>query len=279
MVTIGITGPNGRLGSELVANWGGERIDKDLNLLTPEDVNKFDVIINCAGFTHVDQCETPEGLKNALRSNMWGVDNLRHRFQGKLIHISTDYIFSGNKGPYIERNTKFNPVNAYGWSKWSGEVVLLTPRYESLNKNTVIVRTTGLYGGVGGRPDFVRDIRTTLEKLDGHLLVTNELHGNQTYIPHLAEALIKLAEMNVDSRIIHIGSAEVISRYDFALMVANIFGLDTELITPCGNKDVPGWVAARPTMAGLKIALAKRLRIPIYTILDGLKAWKEQYHD
>jgi dTDP-4-dehydrorhamnose reductase len=75
---------------------------------------------------------------------------------------------------------------------------------------------------------------------------------------------------------LHIGSKEVISRYEFAVMIANVFGFDSKLLIPVKNREVPGWVAPRPVKGGLKVTLAEKSKIPIYRILDGLKDYRDK---
>jgi dTDP-4-dehydrorhamnose reductase len=275
MTRISVTGPNGRLGSQLIL-MGGTPLECDLT--DEEDVAmalamvKPDVIINCAAYTKVDSCETDEGWKKAVAVNLRGVDRLRRLYSGRLIHISTDYIFNGKNGPYAETYKEYDPVNMYGSSKLGGEIALLNP--EDKTKETCIVRTTGLYGATMSKDDVANLVIDRLSE-GRYLTMTNELIGNQTYIPHLAEALMKLAGMEWTHKIVHIGSEEVLNRYEFALMVASVFGIDKSLISYCRNKDVLGWIAPRPKKGGLKTNLAKRLRLPIYTVLDGIRRLRD----
>ena len=274
MTIIGITGFDGRLGSELV-RMGCEPLNCDIT--NHEEIElailhkKPDVIINCAAFTSVDGCEDNKTYQQALAVNTWGVGHLRDIFQGKLIHISSDYIFSGKDGPYAETYTKIDPVNGYGYSKVGAEVILQTHN----NPDTMIVRTTGLYGGCSGQHDFAKLVLSHLRE-GKELQVTNSLRGNQTYVPHLAEALIVCANTSGLPKVLHIASKEVITRYEFAVMIANVFGYDSTLVVPVKNREVPGWVAPRPVKGGLKVNLAEKNKVPIYKILDGLKDYKER---
>lgn len=275
---ISLTGHKGRLGSELVRSGCiplTGKSDDELDVTNPSELKmgidalQPDVIINCAAFTNVDGCEKAEGFEKARKINFWGVENLKKSFDGRIIHISTDYVFDGKTGPYKELQEYNIPVNSYGYSKWAGEIVLLSPhRYGDL-----LIRTTGLYGR-SGHHDFVSMVKKTL-RIGRPLKVSRNLHGNQTYIPHLVEALLYIAERPAEFsgvRILNVASEEVITRYEFALMVASVFGLDKDLLIPVTNKQVPGWEADRPTRAGLKVTSAKRMKVPIYSILDGLRA-------
>lgn len=120
MTRIAVTGRLGRLGSELVRrgcmpiqanilDW--QALRKELDDLNP------DVVINCAAYTDVDGCENAP--RKAAEVNTYGVYILAQAFTGKLIHISTDYIFDGRNGPYTEQDTP-NPISIYGWSKLGG---------------------------------------------------------------------------------------------------------------------------------------------------------------
>jgi len=275
---IAVTGYTGRLGSELVKA-GCVPLDCDI---TNEDavadnvVNlNPDVVINCASYTDVDSCEShPIGQHRALLTNFYGAERLRSNFGGLLIHLSTDYVFSGKNGPYKETDRKKEiPINFYGWSKLGAEIVLQTHS----NQNTIIVRTTGLYGSSYKRDDFVsfllNQLTTTTE---GTIAIAKNVVGNQTYVPHLVTALMELCrrydanemQNNMFHQIIHIASSDIVNRYEFALMIASVFGHDPRRIVPTTKKF---GVADRPSKGGLKVDLAKKLGLPIYSILDGLK--------
>lgn len=277
---IAVTGYKGRLGSELVRlgcmPLMRDSDEEELDITDKEQLKdvldslKPEVVINCAAFTDVDACISPKTFESATQVNMRGVESLLDAFPGRIIHISTDYVFDGNRGPYDENRGYNHPVNDYGWTKWGAEVLFLTP----CRPGNLLVRTTGLYGGSSNRHDFSTLVINTLSKGDP-LGVSKELRGNQTYVPHLASALIFLANhpLKISSYpILHVASKEVISRYEFALMIASYFKLDKNLINPVLNSQVPGWVAKRPTKAGLKVKLAERLGVPIYSIKQGLEA-------
>lgn len=274
---IVVAGELGRLGSELVQQgckpFGCDDISKQDKVTQCFDDTKPDVLINCAGFNLVDSAENGNTYeKFVIPANVTGPIRLAWECGDRnipFIHISSDYIFGDNRGPYLE--TLFDvdkhtfPQGSYAISKLSAEMVL--QEFTSVT----IVRTTGLYGT--RKDDFVGHVIRELS--DNHPVdVTKELHGNQTYIPHLAEALIKLAQVESLPKLIHLASREVVTRYEFALMIASVFGYDKMLINPVKNSQIPNWVAPRPTKAGLKIKLADKLGLPIYTIIEGLQELK-----
>ena len=276
---IGIIGHKGRLGSQLV-QMGCEplpiRIEKDMKPIDFPIENS--VIINCAALTGVDRCQTDdEYYHEAIETNGFGVRYLAESYKGEIIHISTDYVFRGTRGAYkeiqfSETPDKDLPTNGMGYG-----ITKLLGEYEAGAYDHVkIVRTTGLYGGRNGG-DFLRTLLENYELDIPSIPVTKELHGNQTYIPHLADALMCYAEMKDRPKILHIGSKEVISRYEFALMIASVFDLDKKRLKPCKNSEVPGWVAERPKKGGMKVDLAIKLGLPIYTILEGIEEAKRQF--
>ena len=271
---IYVTGGKGRLGSELV-RLGCipiecdvryvESVQESLSVTTPKDI-----LIHCAAYTNVDEAETKDGQELALKVNIRGTDHVRYFHKGRMVLISTDYVFSGKRGPYKENSKVDSPVNAYGWTKWGSETVFSTPFHEG----DTIVRTTGLYGGPSGKHDFTKLVIDSLR--DGkELQITKSLIGNQTYVPHLAEALVVLAILAKPPRILNLGSKDIISRYEFALMIASIFDLDKELLRPVVGVD--GWVAKRPTKGGLRTGLAEKLGLPIYTVKEGLKHYAQHH--
>lgn len=279
-MNVAVTGENGRLGSELLS-WGcvplgcadisnKAELERCLERVCPN------IVINCAADTHVDQAEDIEYFRSHVSpANVVGVMNLANlceQSKTKLIQISTDYIFGGKFGPYAETQVFPEetdiPKGNYAISKCAAEAVLMA------YSNYVIVRTTGLYGKLGN--DFVGMILDKLKHKE-EVKVTKNLHGNQTYIPHLAQALMALVQCPVQTgHHIHIASKDILTRYEFALMIANVFGYDPSLIIPTNSNKVPGWVAPRPVHGGLKIERALDLKLPIYTIAEGLKALKDE---
>lgn len=274
---ICVTGFKGRLGSQLIHSGCFPlecNVTSGMEIRKAIEKEKPDVIINCAAITDVDKCEDMVFYrKEVLPVNFRGATNIRDVFDGMLIQISTDYVFDCTEGPYNENYKDLKPFNNYGFSKFGAEAGLC-PWIKS-REQTFIVRTTGLYGGVSGKNDFVSTVLLYLRRKEP-IKVTSQLYGNQTYIPHLAEALIKLAGVEEKGQhILHIASEEVITRYEFAMRIAEKFELDSSCIIPCMNKDVPGWIAERPTLGGLKVDKAKRYGLPIYTINQGLDELKK----
>lgn len=282
---IGITGPNGRLGSALVRS-GCIPLNSDI--LATSELNDeikqqgIEVVINCAAFTQVDRCEDERTFQQvAIPVNALGayrVYQVCHPLDIPLVHISSDYVFGGRFGPYTERDPireNDPPVNNYGLTKLGAEAMLL-----SLPGDVYIVRTTGLYSGLPVMADFLTLVLARLT-VGQTIDVTGNLYGNQTYVPHLVDGLlsmIRCIETSSVPKVLHIASREVVTRYEFARMIADQWGLDRKLIQEVTSQQIPSWIATRPEMGGLVTQTAIDVGIPIYKISEGLQHAHENWN-
>jgi dTDP-4-dehydrorhamnose reductase len=201
------------------------------------------VIINAAGATNVDWCE--QHRDEAWKVNVVGVENLieaARRVGAHLIHISTDYVFDGKRGPYSEEDTP-SPLSYYGKSKLASENSL-----RIANIPYTIIRTIVLYGnGVGVKENFPLWV---LKNLRSHATIrcADDQISNPTHINDLTYAVIKAYELNRNG-VYHVCGAERISRYDFAVKTAEVFGLDSGLIQKVQTSDLHQ-IAQRPLVTG-----------------------------
>jgi dTDP-4-dehydrorhamnose reductase len=180
----------------------------------------FDYCINCAAYTNVEQAEkTPE---IAYEVNAKGVQNLAiacNQNKVTLIHISTDYVFDGEKGsPYTVDDIP-NPINEYGRSKLKGEEFIA----QTLDAY-FIVRTSWLYHKNYGK-NFYRTILEKAKKGE-ELQITDREIGCPTNAVHLAEFLLELVdEENPHYGIYHFTDGKAITWFDFALNILEENGL------------------------------------------------------
>lgn len=163
-------------------------------------------IINCAAFTRVDDAEKEQEL--AYRVNARGpgyLGSLACKYQAKIIHISTDYVFPGNgERPYQETDST-EPQNVYGKTKWEGECNL---RQE--NPEACIIRTSWLYGKHG--KNFISSLMQLL-KTQPELNVVEDQRGRPTYFKDLAEVILELID---HAGIFHFANEGAASRYEIA---------------------------------------------------------------
>ncbi len=203
-----------------------------------------DFIINAAAYTNVDKSETDR--ETAWKVNVKAVEYIAESariLDSHIIHISSDYIFDGENGPYLE-NAVPNPIGYYGRTKLASENVLKLYAV----KNTII-RTNVLYGPTHfGRPDFVKWVIDSLKNNSQIRIVTDQIN-NPTFIDDLVQVIINIIENNKEG-IYNIGGPDFLSRFDFTIKIADYFNLDKNLITPILTKDL-NQPARRPLKSGL----------------------------
>ncbi|MDN3664927.1 dTDP-4-dehydrorhamnose reductase [Algibacter miyuki] len=218
-----VTGAGGQLGKTIAERFteNTNNLDfifatsKDLDITKKQDVldffrkNNFDYCINCAAYTNVEQAEKTPMI--AFEVNAEGVKNIAEACKETnsiLIHVSTDYVFDGEKTtPYIVTDEP-NPINEYGKSKLKGENYIK----ETLEKY-FIVRTSWLYSKKYGKNFY----KTILEKskTEQELSIIDSQTGCPTNTVNLADYLFKLIQNN-HFGIHHFTDKKAMTWYDFA---------------------------------------------------------------
>lgn len=197
-----------------------------------EVIFKFspEIILHCAAYTNVDGAEKAKEL--AYKINCVGTRNVAEaagKIDAKLVYISTDFVFNGNKKlPYTEDDTPL-PINTYGWSKLEGEKAV-----KESSCKFVIIRTAWLYGPNG--KNFVDTIIELAQK-DQPLKVVNDQKGCPTYTMDLAEAIGVLLE-NGSTGIFHIVNSDSCTWYEFAKQIIMYAGINKEVV-PITSAELP----------------------------------------
>jgi dTDP-4-dehydrorhamnose reductase len=227
--------------------------------------HKPDVIISCAAFTNVDGCETSRDA--AFKVNALGARNLAMAAEAhgaKLIHVSTDYVFSGkeNNGIPLDETALPAPVSAYGATKLLGEeyVKTLCSRY-------FIVRTAWLYGYVG--KNFVKTIRNAAQKFGAVEVVSDQL-GNPTNAEDLAYHLLLLSDTE-EYGLYHCTGEGVCSWYDFTCEILRLAGVDAT-VTPCTSAE---YKAKHPASTNRPAWSALENRMLACTVGNHMRPWQE----
>jgi dTDP-4-dehydrorhamnose reductase len=293
--TVFITGSNGLLGQavttlltretnyELVLSSVedkssieyGHKYEK-MDITNKDDVKKIiayyepQVIINCAAYTEVDKCETEREL--CWKINVDGVKNLiiaSKRTNSKIIHYSTDYVFDGKSGPYDEEATP-DPISFYGRSKLASENALTSSGIDH-----AIIRTMVLYGiGNNVKKNFALWLVETLKKNMPVTIVTDQI-GNTTIVDDLAYGTYKIVEKD-KSGIFNIAGKDILSRYDFALKLCEVFGFNKKLVSPILTSEL-SQPAPRPLNSGLLVLKAEsELGINLMDSMESLRLLKVQ---
>lgn len=231
---------------------------------------KPDLVIDTHALHNVDYCEThPE---EAWLVNVDGTRNVAEackKIGCKMVFISTDYVFDGEKLKYSEKD-KPRPLNYYAKTKLIAERVL-----DALDVNYIIARTAVLYGKGGmGKLNFVLWTIQKLRNREKIRIVTDQLN-NPTFADNLAEILFALYEKDAKG-IFHTVGKDCLSRYEFALKIAEIFDLDSKLIQPITTPEL-NQIALRPRRVDLNTEKVKRVTgIEPLGVKEGLEILKEQ---
>ncbi len=206
-------------------------------------------IINCAAMTNVDGCESDR--EQAWRVNVQGVENLVRLckiYDAHLIHFSTDYVFDGLAGPYGEHDTP-NPISYYGRTKLAGENAI---RSESIAYT--ILRVNVLYGATRElKQDFVMWLisRFALGSVSPEkpLTIVDDQYSNPTLIDDIGVVVDKILRTR-KTGLYHLGGADYLNRFEFAKIIAKVYGFDESLILPMKTEEL-NQPAPRPLMGGL----------------------------
>ena len=262
-----ITGSNGQLGSEIKDVKGNydniKLIFKDLPKLDICDFekvsdfitnNNIKAVINCAAYTAVDRAE--EDSETASEVNATGVLNLVKALKsvgGKLIHISTDYVFDGNNStPYVEGNI-VNPIGIYGKTKREGELAVINSDLDG-----IVIRTSWLYSPYGN--NFVKTMMR-LGKEKEELKVIFDQVGTPTYAGDLANVCLEILthqkkRIDENGKVYHFSNEGVASWYDLAIAVLEINNIDCR-VYPIETKEYKS-LAGRPHYTVLNKSKIKR---------------------
>jgi len=254
-----ITGSSGQLGTTLhdllakyyeIVNTTRHGINSDTfnlditNKIMLKEVlyaTKPDLIINLAAMTNVDLCERDPSA--AKRVNFLGVENICNLFDGKIIQISTDYVFDGKMGPYSEDDIT-NPISVYGKTKLLAEKVVLNH-----NDKNIVLRTNVLYSyNLKTNSCFVNwVVRSLKEKRE--INVVNDQYNNPTWTKSISKVIFLCIQKKI-SGLYHWGDGDILNRYQFSLKIAKIFNLDSSLIKSIKTSELSQF-AKRPLKSGL----------------------------
>lgn len=213
---------------------------------------KPDVIIHAAAFTAVDAAERECELAYAI--NAYGTRNLAlaaQQHRAKLLYVSTDYVFDGKKGSYVETDDPV-PLNVYGRSKLLGEKFAAT-----LCEKHYILRTSWLYGAGGN--NFVKKIYAASCR-QSKLSASTENFGSPTYAHDLAH-FIRLLIKTDKYGIYHAAGRGGCSRYEFAEAILKTACVDHVHITPV-TADAFQLSARRPCDTSLDDLAIRRNQLP-----------------
>ena len=285
-MNILVTGANGQLGHEM------QRVAKSsnhnyiftdvavgyekLDITNIEDIrnmvknNNVDIIVNCAAYTNVDKAESDYDTADLINNTAAG--NLATAMKeagGTLIHISTDYVFQGDRNTPCQEDWTTNPLGVYGKTKLAGEAAIATT-----GCNSIIIRTAWLYSQWG--KNFVKTMQSLTATHDTLKVVFDQV-GTPTFAGDLADTIAHIINTGQTNKtgIYHFSNEGVCSWYDFAKMICKLSG-NTCDISPCYSEEFPSPVK-RPHFSVLdkrKIKETFGIKVPYWT--DSLEVCIKQ---
>ena len=232
---------------------------------------KPEVVVHAATLTDVDKCELNREL--AWQINVKGTENIALASKVNdafVLYISTDYVFSGEKGLYDETDSP-NPIDFYGLTKLIAE-----KHVKTIMTDYCIARPSVIYGATpaAGKVNFALWVLNNLKKGEKVRALVDQWNS-----PTLNTSLARMSLEVIEKRltgVFHLSGATRISRYDFAQSVAQTFNVDGSLIVPSLAKDF-SWVAPRPRDSSLNTAKAQQfLKNKPLTIEDALQEMKQE---
>lgn len=292
-----VTGGNGLLGTKMIALLLAEGREPISASLEPEVLNRFlgefpyfqlditdfdavrelmlrthpEAVVHTAAFTAVDACESQKEL--SWRVNVDGSANVARacaEIGARLIHVSTEYVFDGESGPYTEDDTP-HPISHYGLTKLESENAV-----RELCSDWAIGRTTILFGHAPNvRPSFVAWLVDKLSRGERVKIVDDQI-GSPTLADNLAQMLLSILDSGRRDVYNTVGDT-IIDRHAFSVMAARLFCLDPGLIDRIKTRDL-NQPAPRPLKAGLIMEKFKRdfPDVQVLTAEQALLALKDQ---
>jgi dTDP-4-dehydrorhamnose reductase len=239
-----ITGGSGQLGSaisqELVARrivfnaWGSQDLDVTRSAEVHNLISHLSpiVIVNCASWTDVDAAETNEALASKVNRDGAECIALAAKNCGaKLIHVSTDYVFSGESETPWQVADEIHPQSAYGRTKADGEDRIL----KTYRENSTIVRTAWLYSLWG--KNFAKTMTHLALNGDGEARVVNDQMGQPTSATDLAKQLVELSLSSSPAGIYHGTNSGQATWFEFAREIFKLSGADVNRVIPVSSSE------------------------------------------
>lgn len=245
MTSVLVIGSGGMLGQDLLSELEEFSIQglsrADLDITHPEQVTQavrgFDVVVNTAAFTKVDDAESKPEL--AFLVNTVGARNVAEAARdvgARLIHLSTDYVFSGLATKPFGEASPTEPASVYGQSKRDGELAVL----EALPESSIILRTSWLYGEYG--PNFASTM-ARIGRTQETVNVVNDQTGQPTWTVDVARLMRSLITDGPRAGIFHATNSGHTTWWEFARYLFELAGWDPNRVRPISSDSL-----ARPAV-------------------------------
>lgn len=240
-----VTGVKGQLGYDVVRELqkrGHEAVGVDIDEMDITDAAAVervmtevqpDAVIHCSAYTAVDRAEEDKDIEICRRVNVDGTENIAKickKLDCKMLYLSTDYIFSGDGERPWEPDDEASPLNAYGQSKYDGELAL-----KKYVEKYFIVRISWVFGINGN--NFIKTM-LRLGRENGAVKVVDDQIGSPTYTYDLARLLVDMIESDRYGAY-HATNEGICSWYEFAKEIFRAAGMDNVSVTPVKSGEFP----------------------------------------
>jgi dTDP-4-dehydrorhamnose reductase len=230
------------------------------------------LVIHAAALANLEACEKNPQLAQQVNADLPGeLAKLTRELGIKLVHISTDAVFDGEQGMYVETDTP-NPLSVYAHSKYEGELQVM-----QANPEAIVARVNFFGWSLTGQ-------RSLAEFFFNNLKAGKPVNGftDVLFCPlqvnQLAETLMEMAGMDLQG-LYHVVSGESLSKYDFGCAIANEFGFDPGLVKPISWQD-GGLTARRSPNLTLNVdKLGRALGVPLPGVAAGIRRFYKQFLD
>jgi dTDP-4-dehydrorhamnose reductase len=261
-----ITGARGQLGSDLrrvlgrssdeVLALGRDELDITDAAVVHRAISDFapDIVVNAAAYTAVDAAEADETAAYQVNASGPAALAAAMNGHGRLIHVSTDYVFAGDATRPYEVDDPTDPKSAYGRTKLAGELAVR----ELLPDRSYVVRTAWVYGEVG--TNFVKTM-ARLERERETVSVVDDQRGSPTWSADLARALVQLARSTAPAGTYHCTAAGDTTWFGFAQAIFAALGADPTRVLPTTTDAFPR-PARRPAYSVLSTAKWRAVGLP-----------------
>jgi dTDP-4-dehydrorhamnose reductase len=275
--SVSIIGPNGQLGTDLVkvfsvAGWKVVPITHaQISVENPESVStalknaRTDWVINTAAYHRIDECE--KDSQKAWEINSYGAKNVAvvaRDLGSRCVFISSDYVFSGNKGESYSESDPVSPVNTYGHSKAAGEAVTL-----AANEKNLVIRIASVFGAAGSSGKGGNFVETIISKAKAGdpLNVVDDILMSPTYTVDASKKILELLTQD-RSGIFNASNSGATTWFGFANEILSHTGLKTSLSASKTNFES---TPKRPINSALDVRKVEQFMTHSPAWTDGLR--------
>ncbi len=243
------------------------------NTLKVFEKEKPDIVIHTSSLTNVDLCEREHDLANSI--NIQGTENIVEgckKFKSKIVFVSTSFVFDGQKSQYFEDDLK-SPSTYYGITKAKGEEIVINSGLPHL-----ILRTDQPYcwSEKWQHTNSVLRVINTTKTGNIHKEI-EDWYNCPTYVPEFSEALKKMIDLELEG-IFHVVGSDYISRYDWAVEIANIFDLDKSLIKKINSSEL-NLSATRKNIYLNNNKLSEKSGMVMSSVKSGMNKMHDEKHN